>query len=86
MESIQRNNPNLGFDVHTLDRDDKEALLRQVALLSSKLRYCRSYWRSLESFLAIKSSFGSIILGPSYWWSSISSILDIIAWIATTVP
>lgn len=39
VESIQRENPNLGFDVYTIDRDDKEGLLRQVGLLSPKLRH-----------------------------------------------
>jgi hypothetical protein len=37
MEYIQKENPNLGFDVHTIDRDNTEALLREVALHSSKL-------------------------------------------------
>jgi hypothetical protein len=86
MEYIQRKNPNLGFDVHTIDRNDKEALLRQVAYFRQSYDNCRSYWRSLQSFLARKSSFGSIILGHSHWWSSMSSLLDVIAWTATTVP
>ena len=64
--NLSRGNPNLGFNVHTIDRDEKEALWRQVALLSPKLRY-----------LSFLFAFISIILGEKvviwlhYLWAQL---------------